>query len=254
APRPPSPPSILSSEFQPIDLTTALNLAGVQNPELNIARTRVLEAVALRQLAAAYFLPSINPGMNYDSHTGNLQQSSGNILSVNRSAVYVGAGSNAVAAGTVNIPGVFLAANVGQGIFLYLASRQTVQQREFAAIGIRNQVFLQVTWAYSELLRAEGRRAVQTQARDEARQIAKLTADYAQAGQGREADANRAATQLARREALIQAAEGEVLAASAQLCQLLNLDPSIRLHPTDAFVVPQPLVPDPIPLRELIAM
>ena len=183
----------------------------MQNPDLNIARTRILEAVALRQLAAAYFLPSINPGMNYDSHAGNLQQSDGNILSINRSAVYVGAGGNAVGSGTVTIPGVFLSENIGQGIFAYLSARQTVRQREFETIAVRNQVFLQVTWAYSELLRAEGRRAAQLQARDEARLIAKLTADYARAGQGREADANRAATQLARREAYIQAAEGEVL-------------------------------------------
>ena len=58
-----------------------------------IARQRVVEAAALRQLAAAQFLPSLNLGTNYDSHTGNLQQSNGNILSVNRSAVYVGAGA-----------------------------------------------------------------------------------------------------------------------------------------------------------------
>ena len=105
APPPVTPPTILAVEAQPIDLTTALELANVQNPEFNVARTRILEAAAMRQLAAAYFLPSINPGLNYDSHTGNLQQSSGNILSVNRSAFYVGAGANAVAAGTVNIPG-----------------------------------------------------------------------------------------------------------------------------------------------------
>jgi outer membrane protein TolC len=251
---PTSPPSILKAEVQPIDLTTALNLAGVQNPDLNVMRTRVVEAAAMRQLAAAYFLPSINPGMNYDSHTGNLQQSDGNILSVNRSAVYVGAGSNAVGSGTVSIPGVYLAENIGLGIFNYLASRQTVRQREFETLAVRNQVFLQVTWAYSELLRAEGRRAAQLQARDEARVIAKLTRDYAIAGQGREADANRAATQLARREAAIQAAEAEILVASASLCRILNLDPSIRLHPTDAFVVPHPLVPGPIPVSELIAL
>jgi outer membrane protein TolC len=244
----------LTAEVQPIDLTTALNLAGVQNPELNIARTRILEAAAMRQLAAAYFLPSINPGMNYDSHTGNLQQSDGNILSLNRSAVYVGAGANAVGSGTVTVPGVFLAENIGQGIFMYLAARQTVRQREFQTIAVRNQMFLQVAWAYSELLRAEGRHAAQLQAREEARLIAKLTADYARTGQGREADANRAATRLARREADIQAAEGEVLAASANLCRLLNLDPSIRLHPTDAFVVPFPIVPDPMPVAELIAL
>ncbi len=253
APLPLTPPTILAFEVQPIDLTSALRLAGVQNPELNVARRRILEAAAERQLAAAYFLPSINPGFNYDTHSGVLQQSNGNILSVNRSALYVGAGANAVAAGTVNIPGVYLAENIGLGVFNYLASRQVVYQREFETLAVRNQVLLQVTLAYSELLRAEGRRAVQTQARDEARVIARLTREYAEKGQGRIADANRAATQLARREAYIKAAEAEVLTASAQLCRVLNLDPSIRLHPIDAYVVPQPIVPDPIPVAELIA-
>ena len=84
--------------------------------------------------------------------------------------------------------------------------------------------------------------------------IARLTADFSKTGLGRAADANRAATQLARREADIQAAEAEILVASANLCRLLNLDPSIRLHPTDAVVVPQPLVPDPMPVSELIAL
>jgi outer membrane protein TolC len=251
---PVTPPTILSIEAQPIDLTTALELANVQNPEFNVARTRILEAAAMRQLAAAYFLPSINPGLNYDSHTGNLQQSDGNILSLNRSAVYVGAGANAVGSGTVNIPGVYYNINPGAGLFSYLASKQTVREREFASIAVRNQVFLRVTEAYSELLRAEGRRAAQSQARDEAKVVARLTADFSKTGLGRAADANRAATQLARREADVQAAEAEILVASANLCRLLNLDPSIRLHPTDAVVVPQPLVPDPIPISELIAL
>ncbi len=218
-----------------------------------MARTRILEAAAQRQLAAAYFLPSINPGFDYDAHSGVLQQSNGNILSLNRSSVYVGAGSYAVGSGTVNIPGVYYAGNIGVGAFSYLASRQTVAQREFETLAVRNQVLLQVTLAYSELLRAEGRRAVETQARDEARVIARLTREYAEQGQGRAADANRAATQLARREAEIKAAEALVLTASAELCRVLNLDPSIRLHPIDAYVVPQPIVPDPIPVAELIA-
>jgi outer membrane protein TolC len=251
---PPTPPSILAYDVRPIDLASALRLANVQNPELNVARQRILEAAALRQLAAAYFLPSINPGMNYDTHTGVLQQSNGNILSVNRSAVFVGAGANAIAAGSVNIPGVFYAGNVGVGVYAYLASKQTVRQREYEAIAVRNQMLLQVATAYGELLRAEGRRAARIQARDEARVVARLTSDYAKAGQGRIADANRAATVLANWEASIQAAEAEILTASARLCQLVNLDPSMRLHPTDATVVPQPLVPDPMPLCELIAL
>lgn len=249
-----SPPSILPAESRPVDLNTALRLAGAENPELNLARQRVVEAAALRQYAAAQILPSINAGANYDTHTGTLQQSNGNIISVNRSSIYVGAGANAVGAGSVNIPGIVLSGNIGQGIFAYLTSRQVVAQREFASVAVRNQVFLRVTLAYSELIRAEGRRAIAIQARDEAREVARLTAEYAATGEGRKADADRAATELARREGNILTAEAEILTASAELCRATNLDPSIRLHPTDAFVVPMPIVPDPQPLCELIAL
>src|SRR5215213_7388498 len=65
------PPSadFRAPEVRPIDLPTALRLAQVQNPELLLARQRVVEAAALRQLAAAQFLPSINLGMGYDTHS-----------------------------------------------------------------------------------------------------------------------------------------------------------------------------------------
>ena len=251
---PRSPATILDPNTLPIDLNTALRIAGVQNPQLLIARQRVLVAEAARQLASAQLLPSINLGTNYDSHTGVLQQSNGNILSVQRSAVYVGAGANAVAAGTVNIPGVFLQGNPAVVIYGILTARQVVRQREFATIAERNQQFLRTTLAYSELLRAEGRRAVALQVRDEAKRVAELTTAYAEAGEGRAADAHRATTELARREADIQAAEGYVLTSSARLCNVLNLDPSVRLHPTDAWVVPAPIVPNPVPVSELIAL
>lgn len=250
----PPAPSIIDPANRPIDLNTALQLAGVQNPDLLIARQRVVEAVALRQLAAVQFLPSLNLGMNYDTHTGVVQQSNGNILSVNRSSVYVGAGTNAVAAGTVNIPGVVLTGNVATVVYGYLASKQVVQQREFATLAVRNQAFLQTTLAYCALMRGEGNRAVAMQIRDDARRVANLTAAYSAAGQGRKADADRAATELAKREADYLAAEGDVLTSSARLCEVLNLDPSIRLHPTDAWITPQPIVPDPIPVSELIAL
>jgi outer membrane protein TolC len=219
-----------------------------------IARQRVVEAAALRQLAAVQFLPSINLGTNYDSHTGNLQQSNGNILSVNRSALYLGAGGGAVAAGTVSIPGVVLEGNPAVGIFTFLAARQVVAARQFASEAVRNQTFLAAALAYSELLRAEGRRAVALQVREEAKRVADLTAAYAEAGQGRHADAHRALTELEARETDIKAAEQEILVASARLCYVLNLDPSLRLHPTDAWVVPSPIVPDPIPVSQLIAL
>jgi outer membrane protein TolC len=246
--------SILDPNERPIDLGSALRLAGVQNPQLLLARQRVLEAVADRQFAAAQFLPTLNGGSSYDTHTGTLQQSSGNILSTNRSSVYVGAGSFALAAGTVAVPGVILSGNVAEGLYRYLMSRQVVQQRAWGSAAEQNQVLLRVALAYCELIRAEGRRAIAEQVRDQAAEVARITAAYARTGEGRQADADRAATELAHRRAELRRAEGRILEASAALCRVLNLDPSVRLHPTDAQAVPMPIIPDPVPLRELVAL
>src|SRR5262249_42621090 len=158
-------------QTNPIDLASALQLAGVQSPELLLARERVDEAVALRQLAAAQFLPSINVGTNFDNHTGPLQRANGQIIDVNRGALYLGLGANAVGAGTVNIPGIIWDVNVSRGIFAPLVARQVVAQRQLASVAVRNDVLLQVAAGYVGLLRAEGHRAIALKTGEEAREV-----------------------------------------------------------------------------------
>jgi outer membrane protein TolC len=237
-----------------IDLAAALKLAGVENPEILIARQRVVYAVAVRQFAAAQLLPTLNAGMNYDAHTGPVQQSSGNILKVNRSALYVGAGANAVAAGTVNIPGVVYNLNLSEAIFSALITRQGVARARFASLAVRNDVFRRVGEAYCELLHANGRRSIARQTRDEAAEVARVTAVFARAGQVAKADADRAATERDRRQSDLVEAEAEALIASARLAELLNIDRATRLVPVEEQVVPTPLVPEPIPLAQLLAI
>jgi outer membrane protein TolC len=237
-----------------IDLASALDLAGVRNPQIMMARERVTETAAIRQFAAAQILPNLNGGMNFDAHSGPLQQSSGHILDLSRSALYVGAGANAIAAGSVNIPGVMWNQNISQGIYTYLVARQTVRRSEFQSQAVRNDVLKRVALAYVELLRASGRRAIAIKIRDDAAEIARLTAAYARTGQGRQADADRAATELGKRETDLMVTEGELLMASSRLAQLLNLDPLTRLQPAEGWVVPTPLVPEQITLQELIGI
>lgn len=250
----PPPDTILSPDEIPIDLDTALKLAGVENPELMFARQRVTEAVALRQLAAAQILPNINMGANYDLHRGPLQRAKGNILSVNRDSLYYGLGTNAVGAGTVNIPGLNYNLNIGVAWFNYLSARQREEAASAMADGVRNDVLLRVCLAYLELLRADCRRAIAGQNRDDAVELARVTAAFAETGQGRRADADRAKVELQLRTALLTQTEADTLSATARLCQLLNLDPSTRLKPIEGWVVPAPLVPDPTPLADLIAV
>jgi outer membrane protein TolC len=245
---------LLDANLTPIDLFSALQLAGIQNNDILVAQQRVVEAVALRQLAAAQFLPTLNYGGSIDSHRGNLQQSSGNILSVQRDALYVGAGASAIAAGTVNIPGVMWNLNLSEAIYNYLASRKEVDRSAFESRTVEQDVLLAVSLDYTNLVRAQGARSVAARTRDDARELSRITAAYATTGQGSQADADRAATELARREADLVRADGTVLTASARLCRQLHLDPSMRLLATETYVLPRSVVPEMIPLPELLAI
>lgn len=249
---PTAPPSILPAEMNAIDLGCVLRLAGIENPNILIARQRVAVAEAQKMVAYAMALPNLNAGANYDAHDGPLQQSSGNILKVNRDALYFGAGAGAVAAGTVGIPGVQYVLNISEGLFGALAVRQTVRVRRFENIAVRNQMLLRVADAYMELLRAEGRLAIALRNRAEAHEIAFRMAAFVKDGLGARADAQRANSQYARFIQDVPRAEGEVLVASANLAKLINLPPSILMHAIDGWVVPVPLVPDTHPLHDLI--
>ena len=90
-----------------------------------------------------------------------------------------------------------------------LANRCATQELNTAAA--RNQVLMDVAVAYVELLRAECRRAISLQIRADNAEVARLTAAYARVGEGRKADADRAATELTLRETDTLEYEGDVL-------------------------------------------
>ena len=250
----PPPETILQPGEFPIDLGSALRMGGAENPELLLARERIAEATAVRQLAVAQLLPNLNLGTNLNLHRGALQQANGNILNVNRDSLYVGMGANAVGAGTVNIPGLNYNLNIGEAWYGCLIARQRVVVTEAVAIATRNDVLLRVSLAYLALLQAEAHQAISKKNREEAAEVARLTAEFARSGQGRRADADRAAVELKRRDAEMSQAEGDTLEASALLARVLNLDPATRLKPVEGWAVPISIVPDPIPLYELLAM
>jgi outer membrane protein TolC len=104
------------------------------------------------------------------------------------------------------------------------------------------------------LVKAQGERAIDVETRNAAAELARVTSTFAKVGQNRPADAERAATELAFRETEIQAADAAIIEASARLTKLLNLESSVQLQSSENWIVPRPIVPDPIPLPELIAI
>jgi outer membrane protein TolC len=239
----PVPPVIPPpSGEHPIDLATALRLADTVNPTINRARSVVLEALALQLTARTLLVPSLNAGLNYHGHNGDLQRSSGKIISVSSQSLYIGSGAYTVAAETVKIPGVNILTPLTDAWFEPLAAHQRVIASEFNARATANDILMEVAVYYVELIRHNVLLEANRLSESQAYQIVQATNQYAIAGQGRQADADRARAEWRYRRADVIDAEQGVAVAAARLAQRLNLDPSVRLHPVSGPLVPLDLV------------
>ncbi len=176
----------------PIDLEAALELAGADNPTIALAQEAVAASRAQQLEAQALLLPSLNAGVGYDDHQGPLQTSTGVIQKVTRQSLYDGLGAAAVGAGTVGIPGVHLYADLADALFAPQAARERVAGRSFDAQATRNSILLEAVEDYFQLVGAAARLQAIRQSEAESEQIASITASFAQHGQGRQSDAERA--------------------------------------------------------------
>lgn len=256
----------------PIDLTTALRLAEAENPEIAAARVRIGEALALREQAQAMLLPTFNAGFNYHGHVGNLQRSVGRILNLSEQALYFGGGSGAAAANTiawpsqqvpdasnpaspltpVSVPAINIYSHLADAIFQPLAARQVLDQARFNASATANRILLEVAELHFDLTAAEAELAYRRQTAEDAAKVARLTRAYAEAKQGRAADANRARTELLLIEREVRQAEENVRVTSVRLVRRLHLDPTVRVRPLSAALGPITIVDPDAPLPGLI--
>jgi len=222
--------ALFAADEQMVDLFTALHLAEAQNPNIGLSRQAIQEALAQQLQARSMMLPSVRAGANYRNHQGVLQTSSGKMEDVNSSSLYLGNGALTEAAGTTVIPGVQVFAHFGDGIFEPLAARQLVASRNFQAQATSNQVLLEVAARFLDLMRAEAELQALRQTETDMDQAVKITRAFADAKQGREADAMRAQTTALLLHSREVRAEEDLLTSSAELARVLSLDPAVRLR------------------------
>jgi len=249
----PAPSAIPAMDSQyPIDLATALRLAGTENPTIAIAEEAVQASRAEQLQARALLLPSVSAGISYHWHDGTLQSATGIIRDLDSRFFYAGAGD--MLGSNFVVPGVYLSVNLGDAIFARLAARQRVTGRVFDAQATRNSILLDVADRYFALAAAEERLAAIVKSEQEFGEIARITGNFAKAGQGRESDAERARAESLLLHDQANQAEEAVAVASSDLVQLLNLDPTVRLHSAGDGLVPITLVPPNSDLDSLLRM
>src|SRR5262249_7638170 len=150
-PFPPAPPPVpvpppapaAGDKPLPINLPTALQLAGARPLDIAVASERVRVAAAQLERARVLWLPTVYLGVDYLRHDGQIQQVAGDVFSTSRGALMLGAGPSAVFA-------------VSDALFEPLAARQVVRAQEAALQTAINDSLLAVAEAYFNVQQARG--------------------------------------------------------------------------------------------------
>ncbi len=236
------------------DVTMANVLATVagRNPQVAFATQRYAEAYARLIAARVLWLPSINAGVGWNNHAGPVQASDGLVSQAARSSLTAGLGVQTIGAGSPVVPGLFANFHSADAIFQPRIANRAAAARDAAVTTTVNNLLLDTSLAYLDLLRAYQLHAITLSIRHHAGQLAQATADFASAGEGTEADADRAATEYSIRQNDVVRAEEEIQVASARVVQLLNDDPNVALRPLEPAIAPVELVPLDTSLQSLL--
>jgi outer membrane protein TolC len=233
-----APPSV-----PPLDMSTALALVAGNNPQVAYSQARIREAYANLQAANVMWLPTIQTGVSYHHHEGTLQDSSGAILDVSRSSLQAGLGAGAVGAGTTPQPGLVAQFHLVDAIFQPKIAERNIWAQQHASVAVLNDQLLEAAVAYQELLRAYQLQAIANETVTGSERLVGLTTDFAKAGQGTEADADRSQAELALRRNIVARSDEAVAVASARLAQVLSLGGATTIRPVETAVTPIDLVP-----------
>jgi outer membrane protein TolC len=222
----------------PINLATALRLAGGRPLEIAAAEASLRTAQAQLDGAKVLWLPNVYVGGSYYGHEGAGQGNSG-IQFVNTRNQYMAGGG---------LTAVFSAADA---IFAPLALRQVVRSRESDIQAARNDSLASVAEAYFNVQKARGQLAGSQDAVTKARELVRtvtalgkdLTAPF---------EVERVRAQMAETEQTEAMAREQWRFASADLTRVLRLDPGAVVVPLESPYLQVTLISSQEPVDKLI--
>ena len=210
----------------PIDLPTALRLAGAQNLDIQLARERLSEVQANRQSALEQFFPWITAGAAYHRRDGVAQ---------------------AVPAGTISDahfqsynPGAALTAqmDLGDAIYKSLAAKQLVKASDQALEAQRQDSTLSAAQGYFELAKAGALVEVTREALKTSRDYQQQLQAAVSSGIAFKGDELRVQSQAEHYEITLRQALERQRVAAAELALVLHLDSTVELVPRDTLLAP----------------
>jgi outer membrane protein TolC len=217
-------------EVQPIDLPTALRLAGANNLDLALVRQALVQAQAQNDAATLSFVPALNGALGYVKHNGAIQDVSGNVIDAYKQL-------------HSEVGGVTSQVSLGDAIFQKLAASRLQNAAEYSMEAGRNVTLQAAATAYFDLVSALANVEI-------AREAVSISGDYQNQldravgiGLANKSDALRVSVQTQGYQVALRQTQEIARNASVRLANILHVNPATRFHPTDQVVPQITLVP-----------
>lgn len=215
---------------QPIDLSTALRLAGAQNLDVKLAAEQTALARAAHLQAQELFFPWVTIGAAYQGHQGKIQAVDGPIIDAQKTAV-----STAAA--------VKMQIDLGDAYFKTLVTQQLVEKAARDSEAELQDAMETAALAYFDLVQAQAFAGVAAEA-------VHISEDYegqlrraVDAGIAFAGDAYRIQTELEHNRLVHRQALENRRVSAALLARVLHLDPAVNLLPEDETPSPLTIMP-----------
>jgi outer membrane protein TolC len=204
----------------PINLATAMQLAGARPLDIAAATVQVEQALAQQLQAMVLWVPSLNAGVDYFRHDG-VQQNlfTGPNFQKGRQSLFAGGG-----------PSLFV--GLTDAIYSPLAARRVVASRRADLQAARNDSLFTVTQAYFDLQAARGRLLGVAASIVRAELLVNFTKGLAPSLIA-PLEINRAQAELQSLRQTQQADIRDWRVASARMAEVLLLDPATLLEPIE---------------------
>ncbi len=219
-----APPTESDLRVMPINLATALGLAGSQALDIALAAERVQAGVAALELARASWFPTVTLGGAYDRHDGAHQNADGTVTDTNFGSMMFGAGTGIGSQASI--------LSFDKAIFEPLAERQIVQADRAQLQAVTNDTMLAVTNAYFGVEQARGELAGVLDASRRADELLRRVRKLAE-GLVPPLEMTRTEAEVERLHAAELRARERWLVVGAELIRILRLDASAQVVPVE---------------------
>jgi outer membrane protein TolC len=225
----------------PLGLDTVLALAGEQNQQVILARERLRQASAEKEIAALAWLPALEVGAAYGRHEGGIQNEDGTLTHSSFGNQFTG----------LELIGKF---DLREAAVQRVSAERNFLQKQGEVHKITNETLLEAANAYLDLLLARSSEATARMLEKQHERLLERARKLFDKGQPsarvlvRQLEAG-----LAGHQHVVTKLRGQGDAASTKLAYLLGLYPCTTLVPLDPRMQPFDLVDCSAPLDELTA-